>query len=679
MALEALQLKTQAETAVQTREQALDFANAALARRRHCGDPLKDYGTAERERARAICSVCEEYYRMRTAGGFTRDQAAAALLARPDLAGTLVEEGRRLPAGTLDHWLAALGGSVKDAKPPRESLAYAVCRAYGKGAAKRIEANVLPEDFMAEFWQAFLNQNRMLVAPAYRTAREICLRRDPLAPIPEQHQVRHWLKTRVNERVLAKARLTDERYQAGLGGYVMRDWNRQVGEVWVGDHRILDLWVQEPGPDGRPVAMRPWVTAWMDVKSGYMVSTLIYADAYPSHTAILQALYFGIRGNGGRPPKILLTDNGKDYLKQGALQDARLQPDTQPTRGRSRHRTLVEETFEEALGEHRHSVARELGIACETSAPYKGRQKPIERRFRDFAQEFDRLWPGYTGNCPAARPDYGQDYRGNPATLPTCEQLRAAFRDWLAGYHARPNNSRITGGRPPETLWGERPELRPAMDEEQIQWAMLVPHRHALQVRRGPSGCDVWYHGWPYSGDTPDDCLALREHWRQDIMVKVSWAPEHTFQYGGRELPLRAWAFDLAGKFICDLRAVETVTVWGRSEAKAERIARAMERIKVVAKADREQRNLLRGRTRMAFPARQLYPHGAGELPEAEGGPVVARPMLPGPGKGRARIAAAAGEPPPATPAGDWDDTGGEEGSDREAFLAFMRQKNKER
>ena len=642
MALADIQLKGVAETAVAVRGDAVAFANAALAMRRRTGVAMRDHGPEERERARRIFAAVAEYYRLRTRGGMTRHQAALAVKTRLDLAKPLLDMGLKVGERTLDDWMAKVGGSPMELREPDGERMWELCRDYAAGAAKRLEENLPDPQFMGAFMENYLNGNAMLVAPAYRAAFERCVR-DGMAPdeIPALHQVRHWMRTRVNARALAKGRMTDEQYQNGLGGYAMRDWNCEVGDCWVGDHRILDVWVRMETAEGKWVAQRPWATAWMDVKSGFFPAVLIYADAYPNHAKILEALYLGILGTGGRPPRRLLTDNGKDYLKHGALQDARMQPPTEPTRGANRHRTLVEETFAPVLGEHRHSVARELGIEIDLAAPYKGRQKPIERRFRDFAQEFDRMWPGYTGNSPATRPQYGEVYRGNPATLPTEGQLRDAFRQWLGAYHGRANGSRVTGGAPPAELWERRMESTPAMTGEQLEWAMLIPHGRALQVRRGPSGCDVWYHGWPYTGASPADCLALRQHWEKDVMVKTSWAPDpkHMFAFGQRELPLRLWIFDLDGKLICEGRAEPTIEVFGRKEGKAARIQAAMRRSATIARADREERNLLRGRATQAFPARRLYPHGAGEaLPEIEGGAPVHAPMLPGPGKGRARL-----------------------------------------
>lgn len=636
MSISAIALRETAEVQVQTRQEALSFANAALAARKHCGDPLRDYTPAERRRAGTILGLCREYYRLRTQGEMTRAAAALALRARTDLLGEFADGRLAMGARTLDHWLAQLGGDVATRRGPQDSQVFAVCRDYGAGAAKRILQTVLPDEFMDRFWEAYANQNSKLLAPSYRTALERC-RREGIVEIPSEKQVRDWIATRINPRVLAKGRMSPNAFHDKLGGYVMRQWNCEVGACLVGDHRILDIWVRTQLADGTWIAMRPWVTAWMDVRSGFFLSAVIYDDAYPNHTKILEALYYAIQVNGGRPPLIVLTDNGKDYLKRGALQDARLQGDREPTRGRSRFRTLVEETFEPVVGEH--SVAFELGITAETSRPYAGRQKPIERRFRDFAQDFDRDWPGFTGNSPATRPQYGQEYRGNPDTLPTCGQVVQAFREWLALYHSAPNESRITGGRAPAELWAERPVLREALSNEQLQWAMLVPHPRPLQVRRGPNPINVWLHGWPYRGDQPADELDLRQYWEQDIMVKTSWAPVATFEYSGRTLPMRAWAFTLDGAFICDLIAEEEITVWGSSPEKRERISRAMASQARIAKADREELAALRGRRTASFPARSLYPHGKGELPEAEGGgPAVVGSRVQGPGKGRARL-----------------------------------------
>ena len=118
MALGALQLRRTAAVEVQTRDEAINFANAALAARKHCGDPLRDYTPGERARARAILSLVREYYALREAGR-TRKEAALALRARKDLQGDLAKEDLALGERTLDHWLGELGGYRHGARPPR--------------------------------------------------------------------------------------------------------------------------------------------------------------------------------------------------------------------------------------------------------------------------------------------------------------------------------------------------------------------------------------------------------------------------------------------------------------------------------------------------------------------------------------------------------------------------------
>jgi putative transposase len=641
MAIQALQLKLQADTAVATRAEAIAFANAALAKRTYCGDPLKDFSAAEQALAKAKFAAVAEYHRLRARAGMTRRQAANSIRARRDLATPLAEAKLAVNPRNLDHWLAIAGGTFgRRPVPPDVANTYALCRNYARGAAQRIERHELDPAFLREFMRAYLNQNRLLVSPAYRAAAEIC-RGAGQRDIPREHQVRYWLDSRIDASSLAMARRGAEDYDATLGGYILREWDCEVGAVLVGDHRVLDIWVKVwDAKAGRWIAQRPWITAWMDVKSGFVVAALIYVDAYPNHRKILEALYLAIKVNGNRPFLKIVTDNGKDYLKQGACKDARLQPSTEPTRGRNRFNTLLEETFGEVT-EYRHSVLRSLGIEHVTARPYKGRQKPIERRFRDFAQQFDKLWPGYTGNSPATRPEYGQQYRGNPELLPTCEDVVTAFRTFLGQYHSRPNKSRITGGRPPAELWAERQELAPALTDDQLDWAMLLPHRHSLQVRRGPTGSDVWYYDWPYGGATPDDCLALHKYHGQETMVKTSWAPdpEATFEWRGHTLPDRLWVFTLDGKFICEGRAAVEIPVFGKSAEQKQELAVAMHKIAAIRKADRLARDTARERKIVAFPAQKLYrAAAAGDDTAALDG--IQPSSLPGPGKGRAKTTA---------------------------------------
>lgn len=616
----------------------------------------------ERDEAREKQRFVNETDRGR-AGGMTRKRALAAAASHPEWYPNLVAGEIKLNRANYHSWKSKLqnaGGSPT-----------ALLRGYRAGAAKRQLAVEWYPEFAEILCRQYFHVNGLEESSAYRNAvaraRDLGIDRDG---IPSLSQARRYLRRVLGERVQIMLR-DPARYRDELAGYMMLKWNCEPGNVWIGDHRILDIFVRHPVTDdnGRIVKwipMRPWCTAWMDAKSGYMVSFLIYTDTYPNHGKILEALFTGIRHNGNIPPMALITDNGRDYLKKGALHDVELQTMAEPTRGSNGRKTLVQETFEDLVtfdgAEYRHSIARALGCRTQTTAPYKGRQKPIERIFRNFARAFDKQFYGYAGNRPGTRPEEIRDFKGNVMRLLTEGHLAACFAEWLPEhYHRAETRSRRTGGRPPQEVWDSRTPLRAPMETSELEWAMLLPHANTLKVRSGPGGSNVWFADWPYEGVSDADHITLGDMHGIDLMVKTSWAPTlPDIPYGSRTIPARIWLFTLDGRYVAEARPAIERDVWDANATQRERIAETCRKVAVLRRADREAKKALAGTTRIMAPAHEMgwqrldgptpTDAGSADRPRA-GAPQVALSTAPGSGRGRVARSADEGpaqpQPPP--------------------------------
>lgn len=612
-----------------TRDELLPVVNMAYKRRcLRALDPDRawlDASDTARDEARQKLRFVHEIDALRKRG-WTRPQACAAVSSHPEWFLQIIQRGTQLNLANYDQWTKQLNEG--HGKPQ------ALLRAYKRGAAKRqLDSEWYPE-FAEILCRQFFHYNGLDLTVSYRNA---CIkaREMDLHEIPSEPQARRYMKRVLSERVQIMLR-DPKKYRDQLSGYLMLHWNAEPGAVWIGDHRVLDIFVRVPvyNEDGTIkewIPMRPWCTAWMDAKSGYLVSCCIYADRYPNSAKILEALYIGIRKNGNVPPWRLITDNGKDYLKQGAIRDVLLQTSKEPTRGKNGRKTLVEETFEDVVGfegqEYRHSVARALGCVHQTTAPYKGRQKPIERIFRNFARQFDKLFYGYCGNKPSTRPEEMRDFRGNVMRLLTIEELIEQFRIWLAeGYHKAGTKSLRTEGKTPQELWDRRRPFRTPMTDEELDWAFLVPHREPLEVRAGPGGSNVWYGGWPYEGVTDVDHITVGDFHGKQLLVKTSWSPIlPDVTYGKQVLPARIWLFSLDGEFLAEAQPAMRRDVFGGTAEQNERISETCRKVAVLRKADREAKEALAGVMRIFAPAHDLGmqrmtgPTPAAELPPHDG------------------------------------------------------------
>ena len=122
-------------------------------------------------------------------------------------------------------------------------------------------------------------------------------------------------------------------------------------------------------------------------------------------------------------------DNGKDYCKQGFSTPL-------------------------AIGEHEHSIFRELGVTLTNATPFNARAKTVERFFRDMMKTFDKLFPDYLGSNPAERTD-AASYFDDPdhvMELPTLEEFCRVFDLWLEKYLQTPKSGQIHRGKSPAEI-----------------------------------------------------------------------------------------------------------------------------------------------------------------------------------------------------------------------------------
>ena len=150
-------------------------------------------------------------------------------------------------------------------------------------------------------------------------------------------------------------------------------------QIWVSDHGQHDVWVRNDLFSGvsTNAAVRPWLTAMIDMRSRKIVGTAW--SATPSSHTISSALRVGIESFG--IPQILYVDNGKDYEKVGRI-------DFSP----------------ECSG-----VLVRLGIEGQYCLPRHPQSKLIESWFGTVRKRFDCLWPSYCGAGPKDRPEQCTD------------------------------------------------------------------------------------------------------------------------------------------------------------------------------------------------------------------------------------------------------------------------------
>lgn len=185
------------------------------------------------------------------------------------------------------------------------------------------------------------------------------------------------------------------------------------------DGHTWDVFVK--WPDG--TIGRPHMVAFQDLYSGKILSWRV--DVALSWHAV--RLAFGDMVEAFGIPRLCWLDNGREFAAKRITGGQK-----------TRYRFKVKDEEPEGL-------MTTMGVEVHWTTPYHGQAKPIERAFRDFAQDAAKhpaFAGAYTGNSPAAKPDnYGK------AAVPLDTFIRV-IGDEIAEHNSRAGRrSPICAGR----------------------------------------------------------------------------------------------------------------------------------------------------------------------------------------------------------------------------------------
>lgn len=185
------------------------------------------------------------------------------------------------------------------------------------------------------------------------------------------------------------------------------------------DGHKWDVFVRWPdGTIGRPVT-----AAFQDLYSGKFLS---WRTARSENTATV-LLAFGDMAETYGLPDWCVLDNGRNFASKWLTGGTP-----------NRYRFKVKEGDPEG-------VLTTLGVAIHWTQPYSGQSKPIERGFRDFAQEVAkdiRFAGAWTGNTIDAKPE---NYASKAIPI---DLFEAVIAERIAEHNARPGRrSKVCGGK----------------------------------------------------------------------------------------------------------------------------------------------------------------------------------------------------------------------------------------
>lgn len=220
-------------------------------------------------------------------------------------------------------------------------------------------------------------------------------------------------------------------------------------QLLCGDHHVLDVlcWSEE-----KKALVRLWLTAWLDLRTYLLYG--MHLDYTPSSNTIGWAYANGVRMFGAQPPRrsdgfrsLIYVDNGKDYRSRNV--DGHLEVHRQAAR--------VDGGLELLLTDRGVGLTQDADIETFLARKYNGREKPLERVFRDLADylqnEFFRT--GWCGRNTKDRPSFFNDLysrhvkaikAGRPSPFPLEPTVRRAVAEFYDKHNTTAHMRTVLGG-----------------------------------------------------------------------------------------------------------------------------------------------------------------------------------------------------------------------------------------
>ena len=302
----------------------------------------------------------------------------------------------------------------------------------------------------------------------------------------------------------------EKAYHDKVEPYIERDISKlEVGDVLIADGHVLNFQVINPFT-GRPT--RATLVGFLDWKSTSLVG---YEIMMTENTQCIASALRNAILNLGVIPKVVYQDNGKAF-KAKYFQ----------------HIDFDESGF--------NGVYASLGIKSVFAKPYNARAKVIERFFKEFQEEFEKMMISYCGSSIENKPAWmkrgeklhrklHRKMTGN--YIPTVQEVLKYIDCWI-DYH----NSKICPNNENKTI----KEMLQQVEQQDIDKNILNDLMMKTEVRTINRG----------------EITFLGLHFRNDFLIDLR---EKVFiRYSLFDLT-KVYVYSVKGEFLCIAKQVEKV------------------------------------------------------------------------------------------------------------------------
>ena len=275
-----------------------------------------------------------------------------------------------------------------------------------RGSHNRKKSTVTPE-MQEMFLSYYLTDKEPTIQQCYKAVKD-----NFNGEVPSISSFKRFLKT-VPLQTIAYFRKGKKFFEDNCLPTIQTDYDSVPSNYeWVADHHQFDVIVKDKQKVGRP-----WLSAWLDRRSRYIVGYVIRL-ADPNSDTVMDSLVEAVKLCG--VPDRVQTDNGKDYV-----------------------------THDLFNRENDYSLAVELNTVVRRSIPYNAKAKSIERTFKTL-EALDRMLSSYCGDRPEHRAESlsKKNEKLTDEVMTFSEFLKVA-EDIITIYNNTPQNGKGMNGRSP--------------------------------------------------------------------------------------------------------------------------------------------------------------------------------------------------------------------------------------
>lgn len=310
------------------------------------------------------------------------------------------------------------------------------------------------------FEQWWLDENQPSTAYVYNLVKAWAeIEMPQLLPIPS-YDAFYRLTKNIPESVVKYFRYGEKAFTDECAVYIQRMYdNLDSNDIWSADYHTLDMFVRD---DLTGKVFRPHVIAWLDVRSRKILSMALCESSNSDGVIIA----FRKAAKAWGLPKEVYLDNGREFL-------------VRDFGGRGKRKSDMKVSYGTTMLER-------LNIKMTNARVRNGRAKVIERSFKQFSQEFSKLYITYTGGSPDKRPERHLEVMKDEKNIPLRSEVEKQLWTYIEGwYNCRESQAEGLNGKSPNECYQDNLIKKRTATAEELDLITLRTSRLQKVKRNG--------------------------------------------------------------------------------------------------------------------------------------------------------------------------------------------------